>query len=122
MFSDAPTFHSGPGQAGSGRPIDLVHLSRQSLGDRALETELLSLFERQAHLIVARMAGPELDGRAFVELAHTLKGSALVVGAWRVAEAARKCEQADGRTGKTVDDLAAAEAEARAAIRGLLAA
>ena len=38
------------------RPIDLVHLSRQSLGDRALEIELLTLFERQAEQIAARLA------------------------------------------------------------------
>ncbi len=36
------------------RSIDLVFLAKQSLGDRGLEIELLSLFEKQAETIAAR--------------------------------------------------------------------
>src|SRR5205085_2261563 len=39
------------------RPIDLVHLSRMTFGDRSLEREVLALFDRQAAILVARMAG-----------------------------------------------------------------
>jgi HPt (histidine-containing phosphotransfer) domain-containing protein len=69
------------------RPIDLIHLARQTLGDRDLETELLSLFRRQAGQIVERLAaempGDSIPWRA--DLAHTLKGSARAIGATSVA-------------------------------------
>jgi len=69
------------------RPIDLIHLSRQTLGDRALETELLGLFTRQAIQIVERLSA-DLPGDSIpwrTDLAHTLKGSARAIGAIRVA-------------------------------------
>ena len=70
-----------------GRALDLVHLSRQSLGDRALELELLCLFDRHARQILERLeaAGPGADRQFCRDLAHALKGSARAVGAQRVA-------------------------------------
>ena len=68
------------------RPVDLVHLSRYTMGDRGLETELLELFRQQARVYLARMenaAGPE----DWQNAAHSLKGSAKAVGAWAVAAA-----------------------------------
>jgi HPt (histidine-containing phosphotransfer) domain-containing protein len=71
----------------STRPIDLIHLARQTMGDRDLETELLGLFVRQAGQIMARLSadlpGDSIPWRA--DLAHTLKGSARAIGATRVA-------------------------------------
>jgi HPt (histidine-containing phosphotransfer) domain-containing protein len=74
------------------RPIDLVHLSRMTFGDRSLEREVLSLFDRQAGILVTRMetASPG----AVPTLAHTLTGSARGIGAWRVARAAEALELA----------------------------
>lgn len=73
------------------RPIDLVHLARQTLGDRSLEREVLNLFVVQARSVLAQMqAAP--PGRPRLELAHTLKGSARSVGAWQVAAEAEACE------------------------------
>src|SRR3954447_25867931 len=74
------------------RTIDLVHLARMTLGDRSLEREVLQLFARQAALLLARMeqANPAAVGM----LAHTLKGSARGLGAWRVAAAAEAVETA----------------------------
>jgi HPt (histidine-containing phosphotransfer) domain-containing protein len=73
------------------RPIDLVHLARQTLGDRSLEREVLNLFVVQARSILTQM---ELTppGKPRLELAHTLKGSARSVGAWHVATEAEACE------------------------------
>ena len=74
------------------RPIDLVHLARQTLGDRGLEREILSLFERQSRSLAERIRlarNPSEGG----DLAHTLKGSASAVGAWKVAETADCVEQ-----------------------------
>lgn len=73
------------------RPIDLVHLSRQTLGDRDLEIELLGLFERQAGQIMEQIGGSG-DRRLRHDLAHTLKGSARAVGAGAVAACAQEYE------------------------------
>lgn len=85
----------------AGRPIDLVHLSQQSLGDKNLEIELLGLFERQAETILARLAQPlsGTDRRWQMDLCHTLKGSARAVGASRVAFAAQTHETVIGEGG-----------------------
>lgn len=73
------------------RPVDLVHLARQTLGDRALEREVLGLFKVQARAIFAQLQAVT-QKQARLDLAHTLKGSARAVGAWQVAEAAGFCE------------------------------
>lgn len=75
------------------RPIDLVHLARQTLGDRALEAEILQLFVAQTATVLARLKSAD-DTRQRGDLAHTLKGSARAVGAWRVAVEAEACEAA----------------------------
>lgn len=72
-----------------GKPIDLVYLARQSLGDKKLETELLTLFERQAIQVLKRLnqMGASGDRRWQSDLAHTLTGSSRAVGAFAVAAA-----------------------------------
>lgn len=74
------------------RPIDLVHLSRMTLDDRALEREVLALFDRQMLLMMERIGASERDVAAAA--AHTLKGSASGIGAWQVARAAADLESA----------------------------
>lgn len=80
--------------------IDLVHLSRQTLGDTALESELLGLFEAQASAFAARLLAPAPQGEAArdvqhrIVLAHTLKGSARAIGAFALAAAAQAYEDA----------------------------
>ena len=108
-----------PPLAPDDRPIDLVHLARTTLGDRSLEREVLQLFDRQSALLIARLrhAGP--DGVAMI--AHTLKGSARGIGAWRVARAAEAVELAGStESGAALERLAAATDEARAVIADLL--
>lgn len=112
---------------GASPVLDLVHLSLQSLGDRALETELLRLFDRQGRHVMERLCGETGRGerRWLGDLAHTLKGSARAVGAGRVAVAAQDYEDAlahsnDSDVEKRLNALAASVAEARAAIRDLL--
>jgi HPt (histidine-containing phosphotransfer) domain-containing protein len=97
-----------PGDGPAAPILDLVHLSRQTFGDHALETELLSLFDRQAEQFSARLS--EYDARAGgarADLAHTLKGSARAVGAFALGDAAEAYEAAL-RVGK--DDRALREA------------
>ena len=111
-----------PPLAPNDRPIDLVHLARTTLGDRSLEREVLQLFDRQSTLLIARMRSAAPAGIA--TLAHTLKGSARGIGAWRVARAAEALELAAGNgkdaVAETLDQLAAAADEARALIAELL--
>jgi HPt (histidine-containing phosphotransfer) domain-containing protein len=73
--------------------LDLDHLRRQTAGDRALERELLALFETQCARLppLVRDGGPWLE-RA--DAAHTLKGSAHAVGAFRLASLADRLESA----------------------------
>lgn len=100
--------------------LDEDHLGRMTLGDRSLEREVLEIFARQTILMLKRMAGVE-PARA-AAAAHTLKGSACGIGAWRVVRAAERVEQAaaDQRDAeaisKAIADLEAAGLEVRAAI------
>ena len=112
-----------PSLAPDDRAIDLVHLARTTFGDRALEREVLQLFDRQSGMLIARMRGA--TPAVVAALAHTLKGSARGIGAWRVAHAAETLELAGNAgepTGDLLEKLAAASDEARAVIADLLCA
>jgi HPt (histidine-containing phosphotransfer) domain-containing protein len=75
------------------RAIDLVHLARQTGGDDALEQELLALFVEQCQRQIANIR-QVADHMKRIDAAHTLKGAALAVGAWNVADAADIVETA----------------------------
>jgi HPt (histidine-containing phosphotransfer) domain-containing protein len=104
------------------RPIDLVHLARMTLGDRSLEREVLQLFVRQASMLLRRMQGAE--SATVATLAHTLKGSAQGLGAWRVADAAAALEsRARGQPEVLPADVAALQSaveEAQEVVADLL--
>ncbi len=74
----------------NGRPIDLVHLARQTMGDKALELEVLQMFARQSRESMKDLAMTEGEARAAV--AHRLKGSAQSVGATAIGKAAEALE------------------------------
>jgi HPt (histidine-containing phosphotransfer) domain-containing protein len=65
-----------------------------SRGNIALEHEVLRLF--CAHLPVSLDRLRACRGRSFREAAHTIKGSAAAIGAWRLARAAERAERSDG--------------------------
>ncbi len=75
----------------SERPLDLVHLSRYTLGNRSLETELLGLFRSQAGVYVARLQDAATD-KEWKDAAHSLKGSARGLGAWTLGDIAEEAE------------------------------
>lgn len=77
-----------------GRPIDLVHLARQTMGDRALEQEVLSMFGGQIGSVRKSVAAADPDERR--RIAHGLKGSARGVGAFALADCADEMEHAPG--------------------------
>jgi HPt (histidine-containing phosphotransfer) domain-containing protein len=83
-----------PGGEGSAapraRPVDLAHLAKQTLGDRALEQEVLQLFVQQALLVRDQIAQAATTER--LRLAHSLKGSARGVGAFAIADCVSQIE------------------------------
>ena len=72
-------------------PIDFDHLKRMTLDDAGLEQEVLAMFSAQSAGLVDQLLVLPTDARA---LAHTLKGSARAIGAFAVADAAARLEQA----------------------------
>ena len=74
------------------RPIDLVHLTRQTLGDLALEREVLGLMQRQILAFADRLElATDAERR---QIAHALRGSARNVGAFSLSAAADALEAA----------------------------
>ena len=109
---------SAPPCASAKNPVDLVHLSRQSLGDRSLENEILRLFHSQSKLYLERLeCATTAEERKLA--AHTVVGSARGLGAWKVAKEAELVEKACAR-GCDVSALRAAVDEANAYIEALL--
>jgi HPt (histidine-containing phosphotransfer) domain-containing protein len=109
---------ANPGETQS--VIDEAHLGRMTLGDRSLEREVLEIFARQTMLTLKRITGA--DPARAAAAAHTLKGSACGIGAWRVVRAAERLEQAaterhdNHAIDKAIADLEAAGREVRTAI------
>lgn len=81
---------TGEGAPASGMPLDMTHLSRQTMGDKHIEREVLAMFLRQIETVSGEiaMAGP--DARR--ELAHALAGAARGIGAFALADCATALE------------------------------
>jgi len=104
--------------------IDTQHLALMTLGERSLEREVLELFGRQADLLLPRIrrGDPALAAAS----AHTLKGSAVGIGAFVVARAAEAVERAQkndrhGNVTAAIETLAVVLEETKAEIARLLA-
>ena len=107
----------------AGRPVDLAHLARQTFGSRELETEVLRLFQGQSVTLLERIRHEPATER--LRAAHTLKGSARGIGAWRVArlaEAVEKVDQGPAEAARVGAELASAIEEANDFIVALSAA
>jgi HPt (histidine-containing phosphotransfer) domain-containing protein len=72
-------------------PIDLQHLSNQTLGDPGLELEVLRLFDEMSRTYYERLETSTTIPELLRNL-HTLKGAAAGVGAFALAELARVTE------------------------------
>ncbi|MEO1065753.1 MAG: Hpt domain-containing protein [Pseudomonadota bacterium] len=102
------------------RPIDLVHLAKQTLGNRSLENEVLRLFLTQSDIYLDRVHNACSREDRFAAV-HTIKGSARNIGAWDVADAAETLEKAAAdNCGGEVKGLETALVETRMFIRSIL--
>lgn len=77
--------------ARTARPVDLVHLSSMTMGDRALELEILNMFVGQAPAYF-EMATSASDAKEVYRVAHTIKGAARGIGAFELADIAKEAE------------------------------
>ena len=71
--------------------VDFGHLERFAAGDQAVIAEVLALFREQAEMWM-RLLDPVAEG--WKDAAHSLKGSALGVGAFALADECEAAEQA----------------------------
>jgi HPt (histidine-containing phosphotransfer) domain-containing protein len=110
-------------------PIDSGHLDRMTLGDAGLTREVLAMFSAQAVGLIGNLERNSEDRSSKAlppdapALAHTLKGSARAIGAFRVADAAETVEATIRNGDDPAEALAGlkdAVAEARAAIDAIL--
>ncbi|HTV27212.1 MAG TPA: Hpt domain-containing protein [Xanthobacteraceae bacterium] len=114
----------GNGSDNSHCVIDEAHLERMTLGDRALERDLLRIFVRQNATILDRITVRDLV--AVAAAAHTMIGSARGIGAWRVAKAAEQLARAadegdETDVGEAIAALKSASLEVNVAIDARLA-
>ena len=86
------TAHASACAAPGTRPVDLVHLSKFTMGRRDLEAEILGLFRQQLAASLSKLEAAA-DDKAWKEAAHTLKGSARGVGAWELGDASERAEK-----------------------------
>lgn len=71
--------------------LDLDHLLNMTGGDADLAEEVIDIFESQTETW-GRMLSVDLPQRDWADAAHTLKGSALSIGAVELAEICRQAE------------------------------
>lgn len=89
--------------AGQPAPIDRAHLARYTLGDAALEREILELFLGHLPNTIRDLGLAETD-KDWHMAAHALKGSARAVGAWRLAREAEAAERLGGLADRAAVD------------------
>lgn len=110
-------------QNGTHRPIDLVHLAKQTLGDPGLETEVLIMFDQISRGYLGRLR-ESLTSEEVTHNLHSLKGAALGIGARTIVNTAVAAEGELRKSGdlcaETVADLAMAVEETSAYIAHLL--
>jgi HPt (histidine-containing phosphotransfer) domain-containing protein len=98
-------------------PPDFDHLERMTLGDEALEREVLEMFLAQSNRLLDALATLPAETGA---LAHTLKGSARAIGAFKLADRAAALEAVGQGGDAELAALREAVTEALAAIEARL--
>jgi HPt (histidine-containing phosphotransfer) domain-containing protein len=94
LHSRAPRDPGSPADRLAADAVDRAYLARFTLGNAALEREVLELFAAQAPVYLQRLR-EAASRKAWKEAAHTIKGSASAIGAWRLARFAEMAERID---------------------------
>lgn len=106
------------------RPVDLVHLAKQCLGDENLELEILRLFDTTLSTYFGRLKLASSFDDLAINL-HSIKGAAAGVGAWGVADQVKALEiqLRDGQpiAAERIADLGMAVEDVRGFIARMLA-
>ncbi|HEX4118136.1 MAG TPA: Hpt domain-containing protein [Rhizomicrobium sp.] len=108
--------------------IDLEHLARYTGGEKALNSEVLRLFDDQITVMVGELHTllASRDAKRWREVAHTIKGAARGVGAFSMGDLAASAEPISPTDASAAKDvIAKLEREAqtvRAFIEAYLAA
>jgi HPt (histidine-containing phosphotransfer) domain-containing protein len=92
--SKACIAHQSDSEKSASDAIDWEYFSRFTLGNTALEQEVLQLFAEQASLYLERLRTAK-STQEWADAAHTIKGSALAIGARRLASIADMAEHLD---------------------------
>ena len=74
------------------RPVDLTHLARYTMGNTAIEQEVLDLFRRQTRLYFDKLS-VAATAEAWRDAARVLMASAQSIGAWQLLRAAEMAER-----------------------------
>ena len=85
--------------------LDAAHLSAMTGGDATLGIEIIDIFRQQTEMWV-RMLDPGLPKNQWADAAHSIKGTALSVGAMRLAAACGRAEA----LGRSEEDVSPAQA------------
>jgi len=106
------------------RPVDLVHLAKQCLGDENLELEVLRLFDTTLSTYFGRLKLATAYDDLAINL-HSIKGASAGVGAWSVSDLAARLEK-DLKAGRPlraeqIEDLGMAIEEVRGFVAKMLA-
>lgn len=105
------------------RPIDLVHLAKQCLGDEYLEREVLRLYDTTIATFMGRLRRAESFDDLVINL-HSIKGASGGVGAWLVADMAKAMEHelrsSRPLTQERIEDLALVIEDVRGFIARML--
>jgi HPt (histidine-containing phosphotransfer) domain-containing protein len=107
--------------------IDLEHLARYTGGDKAINAEVMRLFDMQASELVARLTSilDARDAKSWKEVTHTLKGAARGIGAFQMGDAAAAAEPVDladrARAGAAIAAIEERSAQVQDFIRHYLA-
>ncbi|MEO1793892.1 MAG: Hpt domain-containing protein [Pseudomonadota bacterium] len=99
------TLPPGSTEPVAAKAIDRDHLARYTLGDSALEHEILDLFATQ----VVKLLSAVVDAESQSEwrfATHSIKGSARAVGAWDLAATAERLEAMQPGDAATADEIA----------------
>ncbi len=87
------------------KPVDLKHLDSYTGGNRALNEEVLRLFDTHCREMLEKLEGHPGNDKIWREAAHTLKGAARGIGAFDLADAAADAEKALGNLPASLEAL-----------------